>query len=106
MSDNVEEVNMDPDEMSIDQIIINLKIIALIKKHEKLSIRDSKQSLFIDGKSNFLYIQSFKRWLHHDNRQKTVEYIEKIINKTFNWMDKVYDEFKNKPVEKKEEISS
>lgn len=92
---------IEPEDMTIDQIIINLKIIALIKKHEKLSIRNTNQSLFIDGKSNFLYIQSIKRWLNHDNRQRTIDYIEKIINKTFQCMDAIYEEFKNKSSDNK-----
>ena len=83
-----------PKELSIDQIIINLKIIALIKKYEKLSI-DDNNTLIVNDKSNYFYIQSIKRWLNNDNRQKTMEYIDNIIQSTFEWMDKVYEEFKN-----------
>jgi hypothetical protein len=101
--DNVLET-MDPEVMSIDQIIINLKIIALIKKHEKLSIREHDKSLIIDGKNNFLYIQSIKRWYNEDNRKKTMDYIEKIIHKTFEWMDQVYEDYKLHP-DKKDDIS-
>ena len=88
--------NINLNDMNIDQIIINLKIIALIKKHEKLSVREEDKSLIIDPQFNFLYFQSFKRWLNQDNRQKTMTYIHKIINKTFEWMDKTYDEYKHK----------
>lgn len=88
---------MNPNDMNIDQIIINLKIIALIKKNEKLSIRDIDNSLIIDGQNNFLYYQSIKRWYNEDNRQKTMDYINKVIHKTFEWMDQVYDEYKCNP---------
>lgn len=90
-----QDKDMDPNDMNVDQIIINLKIIALIKKHEKLSIRDEDKCLMIDSKNNFLYFQSIKRWLHQDNRQKTMSYIDKVIHKTFEWMDRVYDEYKS-----------
>ena len=96
INDNINNNPMDPNEMNIDQIIINLKILALIKKNEKLSIRDQDTCLIIDGKNNFLYLQSIKRWLNQDNRQKTMNYIDKIIHKTFEWMDKVYEQYKNK----------
>lgn len=91
-------------DMSIDSLIVNLKILALIKKYEKLSVKEDDQSLTIDGKHNFLYIQSIKRWINHDNRQKTTDYIENIINKTFEWMDKIYENYKNYPSESKESI--
>lgn len=80
-------------DMTIDNIIINLKIIALIKKHEKLSVQDN--SLIIDDHTNIFYIQSITRWINDDNRQKTMEYIDKIIQKTFEFMDKVYDDYKS-----------
>ena len=51
--------------------------------------------MIIDGKNNFMYAQSIKRWINNDNRQKTMDYIERIIHKTFEWMDQVYDEYKN-----------
>ena len=106
MEDNINKADdMNPEEMNIDQIIINLKIIALIKKHEKLSIRDPEKSLIIDGKHNFLYFQSIKRWLNDDNRQKTMSYIERIIHKTFEWMDQVYDEYKVEPEKEQDDIS-
>lgn len=92
---NITEEEMIPEDISIDQIIINLKIIALIKKHEKLSINEASTSLIVDDQTNFFYAQAIKRWLNDDNRQKTMEYIDNVVSKTFEWMDKVYDEYKN-----------
>lgn len=97
----VEPEEMKPEEMNIDQIIINLKIIALIKKHEKLSVKDADKSLVIDSQ----WFQSIKRWINNDNRQKTMDYITRIIDKTFEWMDEVYEVFKNEDVVEKDDIS-
>jgi len=88
--------------LSIDKIIINLKIIALIKKYEKLSINNNN-TLIIDDHYNLFYIQSIKRWLNNDNRQKTINYIEKIIQRTFDCMDDIYNEFKNE-LQKKNDV--
>ena len=83
-----------PQEMSIDKIFINLKIISLIKKNEKLSIKeDQEKSLTVDGNTNFLYIQSIKRWINNDNRKKTLSYINNIIQNTFDSMDQIYENF-------------
>lgn len=95
-NDNEESVDMSIElkDMTIDKIIINLKIIALIKKYEKLSISEDDNSLIIDDKTNLFYIQSIKRWINDDNRQKTMSYIDRIIHKTFETMDQVYEEYK------------
>ena len=86
-----------PQEMSIDKIFINLKIISLIKKNEKLSIKeDQEKSLTVDGNTNFLYIQSIKRWINNDNRKKTLNYINNIIQNTFDSMDQIYENFQKK----------
>ena len=92
--DNTNE-EMIPEDITIDQIIINLKIIALIKKHEKLSINEENNSLIVDSNSTIFYVQAIKRWLNDDNRQKTMDYIDKIVDKTFEMMDQVYDEYKS-----------
>jgi len=94
-NNDIIDQEMVPDDISIDQIIINLKIIALIKKYEKLSINENCTSLIVDAKTNIFYVQAIKRWLNDDNRQKTMEYIDNIVTKTFEWMDKVYEEYKN-----------
>lgn len=91
---DIDSEEMNIDNISIDQIIINLKIIALIKKYEKLSINEDYTSLVVDDKSNIFYVQAITRWLNNDNRQKTMKYIDNVVEKTFEWMDKVYNEYK------------
>ena len=87
--------DMSLENITVDKIIINLKIIAQIKKYEKLSINEDSNSLIVDRHSNIFYVQAIKRWLNCDDRQKTMQYIDTIVNKTFESMDQVYEEHKN-----------
>ena len=47
--------------------------------------------LVVDDQSNIFYIQALNRWMNDDNRQNTMQYIDIIINKTFESMDYIYD---------------
>ena len=71
-------------EDSIDNIITNLKIIALIKVDEKLSIR--KGHLQIDNSSNF---QFFKRWFYRDSRDIILLFIKDLIRNIYNLFNKI-----------------
>jgi len=78
--------DLDFDKMTVDQVIISLKIIALLRKNDKLCIND--ESLEID-KSYFF--QALTRWYNDNNRSKTVYYIESLIERTFNIIDNIYN---------------
>jgi hypothetical protein len=71
-------------EESIDNVITNLKIIALIKVDEKLSIR--KGHLQIDNSSNF---QFFKRWFYRDSRDIILLFIKDLIRNIYNLFNKI-----------------
>ena len=73
-------------EDSIDNIITNLKIIALIKVDEKLSIR--KGHLQIDNSSNF---QFFKRWFYRDSRDIILLFIKDLIRNIYNLFNKNFN---------------
>jgi hypothetical protein len=60
----------------VDKIIINLKIIGIIKVNEKLCIR--KGNLQIDQESN---LRSLKRWFFRDTRDDFLIFIRDIIRK-------------------------
>lgn len=79
--------------LSVDQVIINLKIISLLRKNDKLCINN--ESLEIDQS---YFFQALRRWYNDNNRSKTVFYIEEIINRTFDIIDNIYDNesYKNK----------
>ena len=60
----------------VDKIIINLKIIGILKVNEKLCIR--KGNLQIDQESN---LRSIKRWFYRDTRDDFLIFIRDIIRK-------------------------
>ena len=60
----------------VDKIIINLKIIGIIKVNEKLCIR--KGNLQIDQESA---IRSLKRWFFRDTRDDFLIFIRDLIRK-------------------------
>jgi len=78
--------NLDFDQMSVDQVIISLKIISLLRKNDKLCINN--ESLEIDQS---YFFQALRRWYNDNNRSKTVFYIQRIIERTFDIIDNIYD---------------
>jgi hypothetical protein len=77
----------------VDKIIINLKIIGIIKVNEKLCIR--KGNLQIDQESN---LRSLKRWFFRDTRDDFLIFIRDIIRKInlitdSQDLERIYSEF-------------
>jgi len=77
----------------VDKIIINLKIIGVLKVNEKLCIR--KGNLQIDRESN---LRSIKRWLYRDTRDDFLIFIRDIIRKISlvtdkKDLDRIFSEF-------------
>jgi hypothetical protein len=77
----------------VDKIIINLKIIGIIKVNEKLCIR--KGNLQIDQESN---LRSLKRWFYRDTRDDFLIFIRDIIRKInlitdHRDLERIYSEF-------------
>lgn len=66
-------------------IITNLKIISNLKPNDKLTLRGN--ILDIDKP---YYYQGVHRWWNDDSRVNTLLELEKIINKSFNIIDKIY----------------
>ena len=58
-----------------DNLLINLKIIALLEKNDKISIND--ELIIIDHNTLF---QGMKRWWFESNRMKGIIFIETLIN--------------------------
>jgi len=71
-------------EESIDNIITNLKIIALVKVDEKLSIR--KGHLQIDNSSNLQFI---KRWFYRDSRDIILLFIKDLVRNITTLIEKL-----------------
>jgi hypothetical protein len=63
--------------LSKDDVILNLKIIAQIRKHDKLWTNGN--TLSIDSG----YVQSVRRYLWSQSRDTTLNFIQGVINKAF-----------------------
>ena len=68
--------------LSIDDIIINLKIISKIKEDDKMIVND--KTMDVDSRN----IQFVRRWLTSDNRETTINFITKIFNQSFIYYSK------------------
>jgi len=75
--------------LSVDGVLVNLKIFSKIKKYDKLCF--SGESLEIDNR----YAAFVRRWLSSDDRAKSIEYINAVINRAFIIVDKTYDSERN-----------
>jgi len=78
--------------LSIDAVFINLKIFSRIKKYDKLCF--SGDSLEIDNR----YAAFIRRWLSDDDRSKSIEYINAIIQRVFIIVDETYNNEKNESI--------
>lgn len=71
--------------MTIDQILTNLKIISKIKKGEKMITNN--MIMEIDNR----YLQWFRRWWEQNSRISTVDFFNKILERAFQIIDETYD---------------
>lgn len=55
--------------------LINLKVLALLEKNQKISINDNL--IVIDYNTLF---QGLRRWWYESNREKTIIFIDNLIN--------------------------
>ena len=85
--DEHENENKDS-EMGIDQVLTNLKIMSQIKKGEK--IKTNTPILEIDKR----YLTSIRRWWGNDSRCSTIDFFTKVVNTSFEIIDKTYNEKK------------
>lgn len=63
-------------QMTLDEIQINLRVLGDLKENEKLLIAD--KFLTIDQR----YIQTLRRWMTADSRDKSIQFINNIISET------------------------
>lgn len=74
------------DEISLDTLLLDLKIISNIKEFDKISI---KKNIEIDTPHIF---QSVSRKLNGDSRERTIKYISDVINNIFLILDNLLKE--------------
>jgi hypothetical protein len=84
--DKVFENNNDDQQMNMEITLTNLKIMAQIKKGEKISINE-QQIIEIDTR----YAQSVRRWFCQNNRQSSVYFLNKVIDTSFKFIDNTYN---------------
>lgn len=77
--------NFNVSEMDQEDILLQLKIISQIDKTNKITINN--KSLEIDNR----YFQFFRRYCNGDSRNNTIENIDKIIKKSFDFIDKTLE---------------
>ena len=58
-----------------ENILVNLKVIALLEKNEKISV--TGDLIVIDYDTLF---QGIRRWWHESNREKGITFIDNLIN--------------------------
>ena len=79
--DNSEKSNIESIQdntlLSLDDIIINLKIISKIKENDKMIVNN--RTMTVDTRN----IIGLRRWWSSDSREITIEYITKVLQQTF-----------------------
>ena len=70
--------NIDSIEFNNDELFINLKLLSKLKPNDKLKIDINKTKLLsVDND----YLQSITRYIYGHDRNNTLEFIDKLINK-------------------------
>ena len=73
----------------LDKLLLELKIISNIKEYDKICVRDN---IMID--TPYL-LQSVARTYNGDSREKSIKYIQKIIDDIFEILDNLLEDAKN-----------
>lgn len=63
-------------DIGIEEIVINLKLLATLDKNQKLITRDS----FLNIEARSLVPEFLRRWNRQDNRNETIKKINHIVN--------------------------
>lgn len=78
---DISDENLPLDNLKIEDIVLNLKLISKIKQNDKMIIIN--QILNVDSR----LLQSIRRWYTCDNRNDTVQFIENVINTAIDYMN-------------------
>lgn len=63
-------------DVGIEEIVINLKLLATLDKNQKLITRDS----FFNIEARSLVPEFLRRWNRQDNRNETIKKINQVVN--------------------------
>ena len=76
--------NEERNEEVLQNLVLNLKVIAKVKPNDKLNVDISNNKIYID---NNYYTQGFIRYYNSDSRAKTLSFLEELdknLNKEIN----------------------
>lgn len=68
----------------VDDIIIPLRIISMIKEGQKVSIHNGLLTIDTNSKG---FLSAVKRWFNNDNRIATVYYVKNIVDNALHVKD-------------------
>ena len=74
---NMTEDKSQIDTPTIDQLLLDLKILSQIKKNDKICTNNDQLSI-----DNPRIFQGFSRWFYNNSRDSTMEYIETTLHST------------------------
>lgn len=68
----------------VEQILLNLKIIGMLRQHERFS---TQNNIIIVEKNSF--IQGLKRWLRGEKRDLNLQFLQEVFNRAFSFLDSI-----------------
>ena len=78
-------------DVGIEEIVINLKLLATVDKNQKLITRDS----YLNIESRSLIPEFIRRWNRQDNRNETIKKINNVINSAIKHINANHDDVYN-----------
>jgi hypothetical protein len=78
-------------DIGIEEIVINLKLLATVDKNQKLITRDS----YLNIESKSLVPEFIRRWNRQDNRNETIKKINLIVNSAIKHIQNNNDDIYN-----------
>ena len=87
---NKEKSSTDEEDLDLDSLLLNIRIISEIKEYDKLKTSLDNNSLKIDQD----YLQFVWRYYYDDNRENSLNRIKFIMEKTFDLIEDIKNEEK------------
>lgn len=70
--------------MASDDIVINLKILSMVKENQKLCVNNGTLTVETDNKS---LLVSLKRWMNGHNRTNTMNFLKNLVSTSISLND-------------------
>jgi len=67
---------------NVEQILLNLKIIGMLRQHERFS---TQNNVIIVEQNSFM--QGLRRWLRGEKRSLNLEFLQEVFNRAFSFLD-------------------